>query len=126
LWPLCELFSNTFGRVLGADCQRDSSARGELRRHDCFARRTGFHEIVENAVRDRFIERALVAIRGEIEFQRLALDAETVGHVIDIDPREIGLTGYRTNGSEIICFKMNSIIALGSGIWKSLESRLGG
>jgi len=49
-----------------------------------------------------------------------------VGHVIDIDPGEIGLARDRTNGSEIVGFKMNSIIALRSGIWKSLESRLGG
>ena len=56
-------------RIFGAHCKRDSAARGELRGHDRLARRTGFHEIVENAVCDGFIERALVAIRGEIEFQ---------------------------------------------------------
>ena len=56
-------------RILGADCKRDSAARGELRGHDCLARRTGFHEIVKNAVCDGFIECALITVRREIEFQ---------------------------------------------------------
>jgi len=118
--------SNTFGRVLGADCECDPAACGELCGDDCLAWRACFDEIVEYTVRDGFVERALIAIGGEIEFQRLAFDAETVGHVVDIDPGEIGLACHRTNGSEIIGFKMNSIIALRSGIWKSLESRLRG
>jgi hypothetical protein len=126
LCPLCDLFSNVFARILGANGERDSAARGKLCRHDRFARRTGFHEIVENAVCDGFIECALVTIGGEIEFQSLALDAETVRHVIDIDPGEIGLTCDRTNGSEIVRFKVNPVIALRSGVWKNLESRLGG
>jgi hypothetical protein len=113
-------------RILGADCQRDSAARGELCGDDCLARRTGFHEIVQYAVCDRFVERALVPVRSEIKFQGLAFDAEAVGHVIDVDPGEIGLARDWTNGSEIVGFKMNLIIALRSWIWKSLESRLSG
>jgi len=55
-------------RILGADCKGDSAACGELRGHNHFARSTGFYEIVENAVRDRFVEGALVTIGGKIEF----------------------------------------------------------
>lgn len=112
--------------ILSSNGQRDSAASGELRGDDRFARRAGFYEIVQDAVCDRFVKCALVTIGSEIKFQRLALDAETVGHVIDIDPGKIGLACDRTNGSEIVGFKMNTIIALRSGIWKSLESRLGG
>ena len=51
-----------FARVLGTDGERDAAPGGELRGHDCFARRTRFHKIVQNAVRYRFIERSLVSI----------------------------------------------------------------
>ncbi len=55
--------------ILSSNGKRDSAARGELRGDDRFARRAGFDEIVQNAVCDRFVERALVTIGGEIEFQ---------------------------------------------------------
>ena len=111
--------------ILGAYGKRDSAAGGEFRGHDHFARGAGFDEIVENAVCHRFIERALVAIRREIKFERFAFDAEAVGHVIDIDSSKIGLTSYRTNGSEIVCLKMNSVISPRSRIRKRLQARFG-
>ena len=79
--------------MFGANRQRDAAARGKLRRHDRFARRAGAHEIVEDAVRDRFVEGALVAIGGEIKLERFAFDAKTIRHVVDVDPGEIGLAG---------------------------------
>ena len=113
-------------RILGADCKGDSTAGGELRGHDHFAGRTRFYEIVENAVCDGFIECALVTIGTKIKFQRLAFDAESVRHVIDIDPSKIGLTGNRTNGSEIVRFEMNTVIAFRNRIRKRLQVCLGG
>ncbi len=112
-------------RILGTNSQRDSAACGELRGDDGFARRARFDEVVKNAIRDCFVERALVSIRGQIKFQRLAFDAETVGHVIDIDPGEVGLACYRTNRCEIIGFKMDPIIAAGGWIWECLKTCLG-
>src|SRR5207244_7807832 len=111
-------------RVLGADGECNSAARGELRGHDGLTRGAGFHEIVQDAICDCFVERALVSIGRQIKFQGLALDAETVGYVVDVDPGKIRLTGDRTNGSEIVSFKMNQIIPAGRGIWKRLEPRL--
>lgn len=122
---MCEPSSNPFDGVLGAHSQRDSAACGELRRHDRFARGARFDEIVKDVVRDGFVECALVTVRREIEFQRLAFDAQPVRHVIDIDPGKIGLTGYRTNRSEIICFKMNAVIPVWSRIWERLQTRFG-
>ena len=118
--------SNALVRIFGAHCQRDSAARGELRGDDYLARGAGFDEIVEDAVCDRFVECTLVTIGGEIEFQRLALDTKAIGNVIDIDPGKIGLTGYGTNGSEIICFEMDAVISLRSRIRKRLQAGLSG
>ena len=112
-------------RILNANCERDSTARGESRGHDGLARCAGFHKIVENAVRDGFVERALIAIRGQIKLKRFAFDAETVGHVIDVDPREVRLACNRTDGSKVIRFKMNPVISFRSGIGKRLQTRFG-
>ena len=111
--------------ILGADGKRDSAACGELRGHDSFTRCAGSYKVVQNAVGDRFVERALVPIRREIKFQGFALDAETIGHVIDIDACKIRLPRYRANGSKIVCFKMNPVIAAGRRIWERLKSGLG-
>ena len=55
--------ANFLVRILGANGECDSAARGELRGNNRFARRAGFYEIVQNAVRDGFVERPLVSIR---------------------------------------------------------------
>lgn len=103
----------TFVWVLRTNRKGDSAARGELGGDDYLTRRAGFHEIVQDAVRDCFVERVLVSIRRQIKLKRLALDAEPVRHVIDINLSEIGLTRDRTNGSKIVCIKMNPVIPIG-------------
>jgi hypothetical protein len=113
-----------FVRILGANCEGDPAARRKLRGHECLARSTCFHKIVQNAVRYRFVKRALIPIRSKIELERFAFDAQTVRHVIDVDPGKIGLARYWANRSKIVCFKMNPIITAGR-IWKGFEPRLG-
>ena len=112
--------------MLGPDCKRDSTAGGELRGYDRFTRSARIDEIIQDTVRDCFVERALVSIRGQIKLQRLALHADTVGHVIDVDPREIRLACDRTDRSEIIRFKMNPIISARRRIRKRFEARFCG
>ena len=113
-------------RIFDTHSKRNSAARGELRRHDRFTGCAGLHKIIEDAIRDRFVERALVSIRREIEFERLTFDAEMVGHVIDIDPSKIGLACDRADRGEIICFKVNPVIPVRRRIWKYFEPRLRG
>ena len=115
-----------FVRILRADSEGDPATRGELRGDDCFTRHAGFYEIVQDAVGDRLVERALISIRSQIKLQRLALDTEPIRYVIDFDSCKIRLTGDRTNGSEIVRFKMNPVIAIGCWIRKSLEACFGG
>ena len=116
--------NSVFVWILSAHRKRDSAPCGKLGGHNRLARRARFHEIVQNAVRDRFVERALVPIRGKVKLKRLTFDAEPIRHVIDVDPGEIGLTRDRTNGSEIIRFKMNPVISP-RRVWESLQARLG-
>ena len=110
-------------RILCMNSECDSAARGELRGDHCFARRACFDEIVKNPICDCLVKRALIPIRCQIKLERLAFDAEPIGHVINIDPCEIGLTCDRANGCEVVGFKMNSIIPVQSRIWECLEER---
>src|SRR5437588_2110510 len=48
--------------IFCADRERDPAARRKLRSYDCVPRRTGFHEIVEDAVGHCFVERPLVPV----------------------------------------------------------------
>jgi hypothetical protein len=114
-----------FVRILCADGERDPATRGELRGDDCFTRHAGFYEIVQDVVGDRLVERALVAIRRQVKLERLTFDAETVGYVIDVNSGKIGLFSNGTNGSEIVCLKMNPIIAIGRWIREGLQARFG-
>ena len=114
-----------FAGVLGTDGERDSAARRELRGHDRFARSACFHKIVQNAVRDRFVKRALVPIRSEIKLERLTFHAKALRDVIDVYSGKIRLAGDRANRSEIVRFEMNPVIAAGRGIRESLKPRLG-
>ncbi len=116
----------TFVWVLRTNRKGDSAARGELGGDDHLTRRAGFHEIVQDAVRDCFVERVLVSVRRQIKLKRLAFDAEMVGHVIDVDLGEIRLAGHRTDGSKIVCLKMNPVIAVGCGILEGLKPRFCG
>ena len=102
-------------RILGSHGERDSAARGELRGDDYLAWRARLDKIVQNPICDRFVESALIAIRREIEFQRFTLDAEAVGHIIDVNPCEIRLPCHRTNRSEIVCLEMNPELRFGAG-----------
>ena len=115
----------TFVRILCAHGERDSTARGELCGHDCLAGRACFYEIVQNSVRDRFVEGALVPIGSKIKLERFAFDAQTIRHVIDVDPGKIRLTCDWANRSEIVRFEMNSVIPARRGIWESFKPRLG-
>ena len=84
-------------RILGTDGERDSAPGGELRDYDCLTRRARLYEIVENAVRHRFVEGALIPIRSKIKLEGFAFDAEAIGDVLDVDPGEIWLACDWTN-----------------------------
>ncbi|MEY2537450.1 MAG: hypothetical protein QOG67_1190 [Verrucomicrobiota bacterium] len=85
--------------------------------------RAGAHKIIKNPIGDRFIEGAHTPERSEIEFERFAFNAKPVGHIFDVDPREIGLTGDRAERCKIVRFEMN---AIGPSRWilECLEARL--
>jgi len=54
------------------------------------------HQVVQDAVDDGLVKGTLVAVRPQVQLPRLELDAKLVGHVLDANRGEIGLTGLGT------------------------------
>ena len=46
-----------------------------------------------------------------------------IGHIVDVDPGEIGLPGYGTETGEIVRLEMDVVIAA-RWVWKRFQSRL--
>ena len=55
-------------------------------------------EVIADLIRDRFVERAFVAVAPQVELQALELDAQLVRHVVDEDRGEIRLA--RSSGTD--------------------------
>lgn len=104
------------------DGKSDSTTRRKGRGHDRFSRGTRFKKIVENPIRHRLIESAIIAERSQVKFQRFAFDTPLGRNVVDLDFGEIGLSGYGTQGSEIVCLEMDPEIAT-SGISERFQCR---
>ena len=75
-------------------------------------------EIVGDPVRDRLVERPFVAIRPEIELQRLQLDALLVRDVADADRGEVRLRRHRTEAGELRRLEGDLVIAFGIRDWE--------
>ena len=95
--------------MFGAHSEGDSAARRKFRSHDGFSRRAGADKIVQNAVCHGFVERALVAIGGQVEFERFTLDAEFCGDVFDRYLGKIHLAGDGAKRSEIRRLESNPV-----------------
>ena len=59
-------------------------------------------DVVADPYRERLAERALVAEAGEVQLQRLRLEAERVRLVRDRRPVEIGLSGDRAHRRQLV------------------------
>jgi len=59
------------------------------------------HQVVQDAVDDGLVKGTLVAVRPQVQLPRLELDAKLVGHVLDANRGEIGLTGLGTKAGEL-------------------------
>ena len=105
----CVLLART---VLDGDCGPDATTRCESGDDLHPTGRRDFHEIVENAVRDIFIERADVPVRLEIHLQRFQFETNLVGDVADRQCAEIRLAGFGAQGRELRADRFHHVIAV--------------
>src|SRR5689334_1408177 len=102
--------------MCGGDRCVETAAHVELANHGRFTRLDGGDDVVKDLVGDRFVERALVAERPEVELVRLQLDAELVRNVADGDLREVWLAGDRAEAGELWRMNLDLVVALRVGI----------
>jgi hypothetical protein len=98
--------------VLDDDRRRDAAADIESSFDADAARGHGGHQIVEDAVRDGLVERALVAIRPQVDLPRLQLDAQPIGHVLHPDRREVRLSRLGAKAGELRAVEPDEVVAL--------------
>ena len=79
------------------------------------------HQIFKDAVHDFLVKAPGMPIRGKVELQRLAFDAELVWHVADVDGCEIGLAGDRAHRCELRAVEIDPVAALLEPVGKSFE-----
>src|SRR5256714_1306955 len=111
--------------MLGNDARMDAAAHVEARfqPHEAWPRRA--HEVIEDAIGDRLVKRALVAIRPDIELERLELHACAIGNVIERERGKVGLSRHRADAAELRNLHVDPVVALWRGIWKRLQPLAG-
>ena len=85
----------------------------------------GGDQVLEDAVGDRLVEGALVAVRPEVELPGLQLDAQPVGDVFDADGGEVGLPGLGAQAGELGRLEADDVVPPRVGVGEGLQG-LGG
>ena len=70
------------------------------------------YEIVQDAVDDGLVKGAFVAVRPQVQLPRLELDAEPIGHVLDANRGEIGLTRLGTKARELMRLETDEVVSV--------------
>src|SRR6185295_2523403 len=97
--------------VLGDNRRVDSAAHVEVGGETQKARLQGRREEVRNLVRDRLVEGAAIAEGPDVELERLELDAELVGNVLEFERCEIRLARARAQARELRDAHADRIVA---------------
>lgn len=106
-----------FGDHRRIDTATDVEFRGQT--HEAWF--DGRDQIGKHLVGDRFVERPLVPIGPDIEFQRFEFDAEGFGHVFQGEFGEIRLACLRAETGEFRYANTNRVIAFRLRIGKGFQ-----
>jgi len=79
------------------------------------------HEVFEYSIDDVFVENFDRAKCVDIELERFELDTKLTGNVVELDRREVGEVGERTDRGELRAFERNSYFFAFVLIFKRVE-----
>ena len=82
------------------------------------------YDVIENHVHNLFMKRVMISVRKKIKLEGFALEAEFIRDIADCYLSEVGLTCYRTQGSEFRTIKVNPVTAFSVGVPERLKSGL--
>lgn len=111
--------------VFGDDGRVDAAAHVEAGGQPHEARLGGGHQIIEDAVGHGFVERALITVGPDVEFERFQLHALLRGHIFDVQCGEIGLAGLGAEAREFRDVDTNGEIPVWLRVVESFEGFAG-
>lgn len=82
---------------------------------------TGSEDVIDGVVHNVLVEDPHVAVRGEILFQALELQAELIGVVANEDRSEIGQAGLRAYGGEFRDLELDAVVPIGVDIREDVD-----
>ncbi len=115
------LWLPTLSAMLCDDCRKHTTADPKLGRQSCETWCGGSNDIVKNFVGYRFVKLAFIAKRPDVELEALQLDAALGGNVVQVQRREIGLSRFWAQASELGNLHMNEEFPLRLRVGKYLE-----
>src|SRR5690349_10488731 len=111
--------------ALGDNGGENAAAHVEARREAQITGPARGVQMIGDLVGHRLVKSSAVAERPDIELERFELDAPAVGHVLQIESREVRLSGARAQAGELRALHADRVVALDFGIGESLELRGG-
>lgn len=79
------------------------------------------HEVIQNAVRDVFVENAFVAKLLQVHLEALEFNAKRIGYIRESQGAEVGLARSGTNRRELWADNFDRIITIGKLVCKCLQ-----
>lgn len=108
-------------RVPASDRRSNPTTRREGADDLAANRLARLHEIIEQAIDNRFVKCALVAVALEIKLERFQLNAQRARRVGERDGAEIGLAGLGTQTGEFGTDDLDGVITSGLGIREGFQ-----
>ena len=104
-------------------CHRcaETAARGKISVYLHPARLCDQHEVIQNQIRDMFVECPVVAILLQVKFQRFEFKTDVVRNISDRQRAEIGLSCDGTDRREFRSDSFNHIVPFGVRILEGLQ-----
>ena len=99
--------------------KKAAPAKAAVRRPE--ARRHRARQMIDDLVGHGLVETAAIAKRPDVELEGFELNAQPVGHVFELERREIRLSGARTKTGEFRNAHANGVVVLAGRIVESFD-----
>ena len=108
-------------RVRDGDRRGDPAACSPATFEGRAARFDDLEEVIENSVRDVFVENPLVSELLQVEFEAFELDAFSIRNVPENERTEVRLAGFGTDRSELGAEDFDGILSVWVRVIEALE-----
>jgi hypothetical protein len=108
--------------VLDNDIRSDATTGREGCRELHRSRLRDGDQIIEDRVRDVLIKRTVISILLQVQFQRLQLEAQTIGNVGDCQRAEVGLSCLGAKRRELRADRFDRVVPIGKLVLEGFQN----